>query len=140
MYKVVPFGNVSGIYKRIPPSRTRFYGLENTEIGQIIVTTSNSTHCVHVCHLLDLLFSEVDLDVEYCEQLHSMLSRCDFVVITCSLTEQTRNLVGKEEFDAMKTTATLINVGRGSIISLTVVTIHFLNHHHLKDHFGEVFF
>jgi phosphoglycerate dehydrogenase-like enzyme len=45
-----------------------------------------------------------------------MLSRCDYVVVSAPLTSETRGLIGKSEFAAMKTTAVLINVGRGPII------------------------
>jgi phosphoglycerate dehydrogenase-like enzyme len=45
-----------------------------------------------------------------------MLSRCDYVVVSAPLTSETRNMIGKPEFAAMKTTAVIINVGRGPII------------------------
>ena len=45
-----------------------------------------------------------------------MLSRCDYVVVSAPLTSETRGLIGKSEFAAMKTTAVIINVGRGPII------------------------
>jgi phosphoglycerate dehydrogenase-like enzyme len=45
-----------------------------------------------------------------------MLSRCDYVVVSAPLTSETRSMIGKPEFAAMKTTAVIINVGRGPII------------------------
>ena len=56
------------------------------------------------------------------EQIYSpdrrieMLSRCDYVVVSAPLTSETRSMIGKPEFAAMKTTAVIINVGRGPII------------------------
>ncbi|HZG73626.1 MAG TPA: D-2-hydroxyacid dehydrogenase [Chondromyces sp.] len=50
------------------------------------------------------------------EELHAVLPRCDYVVITLPLTEKTKGLFGKEEFQLMKPSAFLINIGRGPII------------------------
>lgn len=48
--------------------------------------------------------------------LHSLLSRSDFVVIACPLTEETRGLIGRAELEAMKPDAWLINIARGAIV------------------------
>ncbi len=48
--------------------------------------------------------------------LHSFLGECDYVVLTVPLTEATYHLVDAAALDAMKPTATLINVARGEII------------------------
>jgi len=50
------------------------------------------------------------------EQRLEMLSRCDYVVVTLPLTEQTRGLIGDAEFAVMKNNAVVINVGRGPTI------------------------
>ena len=50
------------------------------------------------------------------EQRLEMLSRCDYVVVTAPLTEQTRGLIADAEFAVMKKNAVLINVGRGPTI------------------------
>jgi phosphoglycerate dehydrogenase-like enzyme len=50
------------------------------------------------------------------EQLLEMLSRCDYIVVTVPLTEQTTGLIGEAEFAAMKKNAVVINVGRGPTI------------------------
>ena len=50
------------------------------------------------------------------EQRLEMLSRCDYVVVTAPLTEQTRGLIADAEFAVMKNNAVLINVGRGPTI------------------------
>jgi phosphoglycerate dehydrogenase-like enzyme len=50
------------------------------------------------------------------EQRLEMLSRCDYVVVTLPLTEETRGLIGEAEFTVMKKHAVVINVGRGPTI------------------------
>jgi phosphoglycerate dehydrogenase-like enzyme len=45
-----------------------------------------------------------------------MLARCDYVVATAPLTEETRHIISDAEFAAMKPTAVVINVGRGPVI------------------------
>lgn len=50
------------------------------------------------------------------EATRSMIAECDFVVITLPLTERTRHLFDEEMLKALKPTAFLVNVGRGSII------------------------
>ena len=50
------------------------------------------------------------------EQRLEMLSRCDYVAVTLPLTEQTRGFIAAAEFDAMKTNAVLINIGRGPTV------------------------
>jgi phosphoglycerate dehydrogenase-like enzyme len=50
------------------------------------------------------------------EQRLEMLSRCDYIVITLPLTEQTRGFIAEGEFAVMKKTAVVINVGRGPAI------------------------
>jgi len=50
------------------------------------------------------------------EALHSMLSECDFVVLTLPLTEATRAIIDEEAFKVMKPSVYLVNVGRGELI------------------------
>ena len=50
------------------------------------------------------------------EALCSMVSVCDFVVVTVPLTDHTRGMFGAAAFEAMKETAYLINVGRGGVV------------------------
>ncbi len=51
------------------------------------------------------------------EATRSMLAECDYVVITLPLTTKTHHLFDEEMFKAMKSTAFLVNVGRGPIIN-----------------------
>jgi phosphoglycerate dehydrogenase-like enzyme len=45
-----------------------------------------------------------------------MLALCDYVVMTAPLTKETRHMISDAEFSAMKSTAVIINVGRGPVI------------------------
>jgi len=53
------------------------------------------------------------------EATRSMVSECDYVVITLPLTERTHHLFDAEMFRAMKADAFLVNVGRGPIVNET---------------------
>jgi phosphoglycerate dehydrogenase-like enzyme len=48
--------------------------------------------------------------------LSTVLARADFVVTLCTLTEETRHLIGAEQLRQMKNSAYLVNVARGAII------------------------
>jgi len=49
-------------------------------------------------------------------ELHAFLAECDIVVVTVPATESTRAMLGRAEFSAMKRTAFIINVARGSVV------------------------
>ncbi|MEZ4614696.1 MAG: NAD(P)-dependent oxidoreductase [Caldilineaceae bacterium] len=50
------------------------------------------------------------------ENLHSLLTRSDVVMMACPLTHETYHLIGSAELAAMKSSAYLINVTRGGIV------------------------
>jgi phosphoglycerate dehydrogenase-like enzyme len=50
------------------------------------------------------------------QALASMATECDFLVVTAPLTEATRHQVNEDVLRAMKRTAVLINVARGSVV------------------------
>jgi phosphoglycerate dehydrogenase-like enzyme len=50
------------------------------------------------------------------KELHSMLPRCDFVVVAAPLTSETHHMISDAAFAAMKPTAVIINIGRGPVI------------------------
>lgn len=50
------------------------------------------------------------------DQLNEILPLCDYVVITLPLTKETNRMFGMEQFKRMKSTAFLINIGRGEIV------------------------
>lgn len=47
---------------------------------------------------------------------HELMARSDYVVAAAPLTAETRGMIGQAEFDAMKSTAVLINIGRGPVV------------------------
>jgi phosphoglycerate dehydrogenase-like enzyme len=48
--------------------------------------------------------------------LKQMLAHCDYLVLSVPLTPETRHIIGKSEFQAMKPTACIINIARGPLI------------------------
>jgi phosphoglycerate dehydrogenase-like enzyme len=50
------------------------------------------------------------------EERREMMARCDYIVATAPLTEETRHMISDAEFAVMKSTAVVINVGRGPVI------------------------
>lgn len=50
------------------------------------------------------------------EALASMVSVCDYVVVTVPLTSDTHHLINADVLDAMKKSAVLINIGRGGVV------------------------
>jgi phosphoglycerate dehydrogenase-like enzyme len=51
------------------------------------------------------------------DSLLQILPRCDYVVVTTPLTEKTRGMIGEREIAAMRSTAVVINLGRGPVIN-----------------------
>lgn len=49
-------------------------------------------------------------------ELHQMLGESDYVIAAAPLTPETRHMLSDAEFQAMKTSAIIINVGRGPVI------------------------
>ena len=47
---------------------------------------------------------------------HEMLAQSDYVVVTLPLTPESRGMIGEREFEVMKPTAVLINIGRGPVV------------------------
>ena len=47
---------------------------------------------------------------------YDLLREADFVVLACPLTPETRHMMNRETFAAMKSTAWLINAGRGAVV------------------------
>src|ERR1700756_1514457 len=49
-------------------------------------------------------------------ELRQMLPHCDYVVVAAPLTSETHRMISDAEFGSMKTSAVVINVGRGAVI------------------------
>jgi D-3-phosphoglycerate dehydrogenase len=54
--------------------------------------------------------------------LDELLASADFVIVCCSLTPETRHLIGTEQLRRMKDSAYLINVARGPIVDQSALT------------------
>ena len=54
-------------------------------------------------------------------RLHDLLGQSDFVVICAPETPETRGMIGSAAFQAMKSSAYLINIGRGKIVQLNAL-------------------
>jgi phosphoglycerate dehydrogenase-like enzyme len=50
------------------------------------------------------------------DRLREMLSLCDFVLMAAPLTSETRGMIGAAELIVLKSTAVVMNVGRGAVI------------------------
>jgi phosphoglycerate dehydrogenase-like enzyme len=61
--------------------------------------------------------------------LDDLLAESDFVIVTCALTDDTRNMFDKRAFDRMKSSAIFINTSRGG----TVVFLEFVNFFRLQS-------
>ncbi|KPI44906.1 putative 2-hydroxyacid dehydrogenase [Cyphellophora attinorum] len=55
-------------------------------------------------------------DVAYYGELKEMLREVDVVSVNCPLNEQTKGLIGREEFEVMKDGVFLVNTARGAIV------------------------
>jgi phosphoglycerate dehydrogenase-like enzyme len=53
------------------------------------------------------------------EKLHDLLRESDFVVIAAPHTPETYKFFRRDQFEAMKPSAYLINIGRGAIVDLS---------------------
>jgi len=82
--------------------------------------------CAHKMRVLavDPLVTSIPevCDVWPVERLTDLLAASDFVVIAAPHTPQTHKLFRRREFEQMKHTAYLINVGRGAIVDLADLT------------------
>ena len=59
---------------------------------------------------------ERELSVEYYASIQEMLPKCDFVILVIPGTKENDKMFSTSEFKAMKKTAVLVNVGRGSVL------------------------
>ncbi|MBX9686635.1 MAG: D-glycerate dehydrogenase [Candidatus Obscuribacterales bacterium] len=60
---------------------------------------------------------DIEKELKVCYlPLNDLLSKADFVSLNCPFNENTRHLMGKEQFQLMKKSAFLINTARGAIV------------------------
>lgn len=55
-------------------------------------------------------------------ELHAMLPECDYVVVAAPLTPATKHMMSTAEFNCMKESAIIMNVGRGPVIDEAAMT------------------
>ncbi|MBT3181413.1 MAG: hypothetical protein HN337_02770 [Deltaproteobacteria bacterium] len=110
-----------GILKSSPPP-TELLGATAVIVGLGGVGTATAIHCRSLGMAVlavvpdDRPKSEVvDEQVPF-DRLHDALKIADYVILTCPLTKDTRDMIGIDEFKMMKPTSYLINVSRGELI------------------------
>jgi len=57
------------------------------------------------------------------DQLDELLAQSDFVAVSVPHLSETEHMLGDHEFDVMKSSAYVMNVGRGKVISLDALTV-----------------
>lgn len=84
-------------------------GKETAKIAKAFgMTVLGVRHSMKDEDFVDEMFTTASLD--------EILPRCDYVVVTVPLTNETNQLFGKEQFSAMKPSAFFINIGRGEVV------------------------
>jgi D-3-phosphoglycerate dehydrogenase len=58
-----------------------------------------------------------ELGIELIDDFDVFLPQADYFTIHVPLTDETRNLIGKEQFAKMKPTAVVLNISRGEVIN-----------------------
>jgi phosphoglycerate dehydrogenase-like enzyme len=94
---IVGLGNIGGEVARLAKA-----------FGMRVVAIRRSAKRVARARYVDILLPR--------EQLTRLLSESDFVVLSLPFTSETNKLIGEKELRAMKPTAYLINIARGSIV------------------------
>lgn len=56
-------------------------------------------------------------DVTIVEEVSELYPVCDFITVNVPLTDETRNMIAKDQLAMMKQTAIVINAGRGGIVN-----------------------
>jgi phosphoglycerate dehydrogenase-like enzyme len=64
------------------------------------------------------------------DQLRDVLPDADVVIVAAALTTDTRNIIGREEFDLMKPSAAFVNIARGALVD-SVALVETLTSGHL---------
>lgn len=65
---------------------------------------------------------ELAVGAEYCSDMADLLQKSDFVMVVVNLTPKTHSLIGREQLQLMKPTATLINISRGTSTKFSTYT------------------
>ena len=84
-----------------------------------LITPFDVRHLVYDPYLDEATASRHEIERA---DLPTVLAQADFVVVVCTLTEETRHLIGAAELRQMKSSAYLVNVARGGIIDQQALT------------------
>ncbi len=85
-------------------------------IGKLVARRANGFEMKVIYHNRKPdLTAEAELGVRY-TSLANLLSEADFVALNVPLTPATRNMIGAEQLQQMKSTAFLINMARGAVV------------------------
>ncbi|PWU06657.1 MAG: hydroxyacid dehydrogenase [Terriglobia bacterium] len=95
---IVGYGDIG----RAVATRARALGM------RVLGMTRRGPLLYHIDPLVDQVFGP--------DERIRMIEQCDYLVVAAPLTPQTRAMIGEAEFAAMKSTAVVINVGRGPVI------------------------
>jgi phosphoglycerate dehydrogenase-like enzyme len=90
------------------------------EIGRVIAELAKAVgmRVIAIRRHPELSGKDPLLDAVYAPAaLHDLLRESDYVAVTAPNTPETRGMIAAREFDAMKPTAVIVNVGRGPVIS-----------------------
>ena len=60
--------------------------------------------------------AEAELGAEWAGDLETLLRESDYLCLHCPLTDETRGLMGEDEFAMMKPSAVLVNMARGPVV------------------------
>ena len=60
--------------------------------------------------------SDSGVNITFVSDFDTFLSSCDFVIVTCALTPETRNLFDARAFAKMKKDAIFVNTSRGGLV------------------------
>ncbi len=76
--------------------------------GMKVIATRRSTPAPGKARNVDLLLPQ--------SRMKQMLAASDYVVLSVPLTPETRHIIGETELNAMRSSARLINIGRGRLV------------------------
>ena len=97
MVGIVGLGHIGGEVARLAKA-----------FGMKVIATRGSAKAEGKAKNVDLLLPR--------DRTKELLNASDYVILTLPLTPETHNIIGAAEFKAMKSSAYIINIGRGSLI------------------------
>lgn len=96
--------------------------------GMTVIGTKRDTASVPAS--VDEVYAPADL--------REVLTRSEYLVLACPLTEDTRGMIGEEQLRAMKSDAVLVNVARGGVVDQDAL-VRALQYRHIRGAALDVF-